>query len=320
MLNAFFYSICNKLNIISIALIYILNIRLKNKEPLNIFKKKIKNNQVKPLICIPKIIWIYWHDENYPLIVQYAIKKIIQLNPDFRVNMLTDKNLGDFISIDINSYHFPKIQHRSDFIRLYLLKEYGGFWLDASILTFSGVDVFLEEMQKNNSDLFAFYNEDSTVDINFPIIENWFLIATKGNQFISDWFVEFEYALKLGVKRYLATVDNKFFQNIEKKNQAYLFNYICAQKALHQYKGNYTFWSCDDTAFYYHITGAWRYFFFKKKIFHYTNIVKTVMIFRKPKTNPLIIKLVAGDRQHVNFLLEKNKYKKDTLIDEFLNK
>jgi len=275
-LNNFFYSFINKIRVLSLIIIRFLNIRFSAKEPNENPYKIIKNGD--SLCLIPKKIWLFWHDDNFPVIVSECVDKI--------------------------------------------LNSYGGVWIDASIMCFKGVDLFLEELDLYKSDFFAFFNERRTKDISFPVLENWFLIANRGNKFISNWLEEYRKALEMGVIGYLHDVEKnnpEFFHKISKEERPYLFSYICAQRVLRDYSGSYVFWSCNDTAFYYHMTGSWRYLFFGIKTFHYTNIVKTLTLFRKPKKTPILIKLVAGDRHHINILLEKSQYKKDTLMDVFLN-
>jgi hypothetical protein len=318
-LNNFFYSFINKIRVLSLIIIRFLNIRFSAKEPNENPYKIIKNGD--SLCLIPKKIWLFWHDDNFPVIVSECVDKILKLNKDFEVILLNDSTVCSYV-LDIDKYNFPEVQHRSDYIRLYVLNSYGGVWIDASIMCFKGVDLFLEELDLYKSDFFAFFNERRTKDISFPVLENWFLIANRGNKFISNWLEEYRKALEMGVIGYLHDVEKnnpEFFHKISKEERPYLFSYICAQRVLRDYSGSYVFWSCNDTAFYYHMTGSWRYLFFGIKTFHYTNIVKTLTLFRKPKKTPILIKLVAGDRHHINILLEKSQYKKDTLMDVFLN-
>jgi mannosyltransferase OCH1-like enzyme len=273
----------NKFRIISLIFLRALNINLKNKEPIVFPKKIIKNGSTS--VVIQKNIWFYW-EGGKPTIVDVCIKKIYKLNPNFSIKILTGSNIQEYVE-DILEYNmvFPKIQHKSDFIRLSVLYKYGGVWVDASILMYQNLDIFIAEMVDNSTDFFAFYNDIRTKDFGYPIIENWFLIANKKNKFIEQWLIEYKYALKIGSFNYVKEVENKspeLFHNI-KEDQEYLFNYICAQVALRSYQGAYTFWSCNDTAFYYHLTGSWRYMIFGIKTFHYTNIIKTLTIFKKPR-------------------------------------
>lgn len=317
-MNKISYSLINKFRILSLIILGIFNVRLLAKEPNEHPSKIIKSGE--DFGIIPKKIWLFWHDDNLPTIVKECVDKILKLNGDFEIVLLNDYTVRGYV-LDIDKYDFPEIQHKADYIRLYLLSNYGGIWMDASIMCFKQIDVFLKELNLYKADFFAFFNEKRTKDINFPIIENWFLISNKGNIFISHWMEEYKKSLEMGVSNYLVDMKKsniECFHNISIGESYYLFNYICAQKVLREYKGDYVFWSCDDTAFYYHMTGSWRYLLFGVKTFHYTNLIKTLTLFKKPKKNPILIKLVAGDRHHINILLEKRRFKRNSLLDEFV--
>ena len=92
---------------------------------------------------IPGIIWVLWWQgvENAPEIIKVCVQSIKNAtrgqNIDIRV--LDQNNVGNYIDID------PVIQKRmesgeickavfADYIRCKLLSEYGGIWLDSTIL------------------------------------------------------------------------------------------------------------------------------------------------------------------------------------------
>lgn len=310
------YFFVNKIRIISIYFLWLLNIKFKCE---NIIEnpKKIYNSDGSNFY-IPNKIWIYWDSRDMPSIVKLCIEKIKRNNPNYDVVLLNNLNCHNFV-LGLDNYCFPTIQHKSDYIRLYLLKEYGGVWMDASILNFKSIDFLVKETLHHKAGFFAFFNEMRTKNCKFPIIENWFLISIKNHPFVVDWFNEYIYALSISPEKYIGEInDVDYFHKICKEESIYLFNYLCAQTVLRKYNGDYLFWSCDDTAFFYHLTGSWRYMFFKVKTFHYTNIIKTLTLYKKPEKLPLMIKLVEGDRYHLNQVLEKKRYREDSLFDIFL--
>lgn len=311
--------VANILNIISISLIRLFKFKFLAREPIEIPKMLYRLGFTQNEI--PKKIWVFWDDiENMPLLVKKCIEKIKYFNNDFDVIILSNANIASYIPT-IEYFNFPRIQHKSDYIRLYLLKKYGGIWVDASIMFYEPLDYFFKIMDEKKSNFFAFYNEHRTQNFNYPIIENWFLIASKEHKFISAWLEEYEFALKIGARNYVNLIAKKhpeFFHRIDNSEREYMFNYICAQKTLRKYSSDYIFLSCDETAFYYHYTGSWRFILLGLKFFHYTNLIKTLTIFRKPKKNPILIKLVAGDRYQINSIILDKNYHDNTLLSEFL--
>ncbi len=88
---------------------------------------------------IPRVIWIFWwqgSDSINPFI-SACIQKMQKIK-QFTVNIVTKDNINEFINIDdiLPLYLNKKIfvQTLSDIVRMRLLRKYGGFWCDASIV------------------------------------------------------------------------------------------------------------------------------------------------------------------------------------------
>ncbi len=154
-----------------------------------------------------KIIWIYW-DSLYsiPNIIKTNVECITKLYKDWKVIFLNKYNIHYYIPRNIirlaNGYI---VQHKTDLYRLYLLKHYGGLWLDAGILV-KDVD-FINSLYHQcictNKiglyDITKFYNNNT----GFPIIENWFVMSPRPNHYIINmWYEQFIKALKIGFKQY----------------------------------------------------------------------------------------------------------------------
>lgn len=311
------YFFINKFRIISLFILWLLPFKFKGVEPI-LNPKLIKNLGDESKKIIPKKIWMYWEGSSSE-VLNLSINQIIKLNNNFDFFLLDEKNVNLYVD-GIEKFKFPTVQHKSDYIRLYLLNKHGGVWCDASIIFFGKIDSFINMLEEKIG-FFAFFNEYRSNNKNKPIIENWFLIASKGHPFIKKWLEEYIYALQIGNVDYIKKISNnaELFQRIGKDEREYLFNYVCAQRVLQDFENDYLFLSCDETAFHFNLVGGWRYKFFKKKSFHYTNIIRSLCLYKRPENLPMLIKLVAGDRDHLNFYLEKKIFKKDTLIDYLYN-
>lgn len=150
---------------------------------------------------IPSNIWIYWEQGEKPKLVENCINRIILFNPNYNVHVLDRINLHEYIkdkNLLCNLDGFS-VQFKSDIIRLYLLKEYGGVWLDASVILNDSLDSMLP---KNNTyDVIGFYftkyyKSNSLNKV--PIIENWFLASGKNSPFISEWLDWLLLAIEVG--------------------------------------------------------------------------------------------------------------------------
>lgn len=85
-------------------------------------------------------IWICWWtgEETAPPLVRQCIKSIRKNAGNHSVHMITQNNYGDYITIP--EFILKKMQngqmglaHFADYLRVSLLEEYGGLWLDATM-------------------------------------------------------------------------------------------------------------------------------------------------------------------------------------------
>jgi len=146
---------------------------------------------------IPKIIWLYWNDENYSKIVKYCINLIKKLNPNYKINILNRKNFKVFIKspkvIKLLNSNIAN-NHKSDIVRLYLLNIYGGIYIDITSLVFKNFDWIYDK--KINLILSKI---DKYSDSNNTTIDSWFIACKKGNKFIKKSYELFLELLDLNL-------------------------------------------------------------------------------------------------------------------------
>lgn len=125
------------------------------------YAKKIQYHSVEYKAPIKKV-WVCWFQglENAPLIVQRAIASIYEKFDEWEIQLLTKDNLREFTTIPeyvLNKWEKGLITHAhfSDILRVNLLYEYGGIWIDATTYF---TDVFPEYLI--DSDLFYFNHLD----------------------------------------------------------------------------------------------------------------------------------------------------------------
>ena len=219
---------------------------------------------------LPKIIWTHWDNmDTAPLL----IKNILELRKSklegWTINVLNDSNIDKYI--DKNKY--PKNydmlmpSQKSDWIRLYLLKNYGGLWLDAGIVI-NNSDEFNKLYTTSlmyRSELTGFYLNGSIVN-NDPttFFESWFIMAPKNSKIINLWFHEFEHAINIGFLQYKNDIIKKGV-NVEKvyvfgENDTYLTIHATLQKLLQLKEISHPrmiLYKAEDTMFKLHIDCDW---------------------------------------------------------------
>lgn len=132
-------------------------------------------------MSIPKKIWILWFqgESDAPELVRECIKSWRAMNLAWEVVVLDSGNVNQYVDIDFTK---KKLSHlslafRSDLIRLQLLKEYGGIWVDATVYCAAPLDEWVGSIVKSGFFAFSSPGEDR-------VLSNWFLLAEKENVLI----------------------------------------------------------------------------------------------------------------------------------------
>ena len=128
--------------------------------------KQYEDNQLSNItsnlniITDSKIVWQYWGTglDTAPDIVQACVRSVKRQIPnDYKYVFLDDTNIHEYVSIPLwLSQKKDQIgyTHFSDILRLFLLENYGGVWIDATILLTSGIPQDILQ-----SPLFVYYRD-----------------------------------------------------------------------------------------------------------------------------------------------------------------
>ena len=88
----------------------------------------------------PNKVWFYWNDgvENAPEIVKICLKSIRKHIKNMEIIQLDSRNISNYIKLPkyiIDKYKAGIIceAHFSDIVRVNLLNEYGGLWMDSTV-------------------------------------------------------------------------------------------------------------------------------------------------------------------------------------------
>lgn len=134
-----------------------------------------------------KYVWTCWlqGEDNAPEIVKKCFQSIRKNLPNgVELVIITYDNLSKYISLpdfitEKYQKHIITNTHLSDIIRVYLLKEYGGFWIDATCLLTSPLP---EKIY--NSDFFIYRSFGKFAK---TFINSCFIYSKSSNELISKW-------------------------------------------------------------------------------------------------------------------------------------
>lgn len=129
-----------------------------------------------------KIIWICWLQgrEQAPYLVKKCIDSWEEKNPNWSIRLLDDKNVSRYIELPDLCGKKITCTSFSNILRVYLLKEYGGVWVDATLYCNKPLDDWLDPYMEHG--FFAF-NKPAP---NCPLT-TWFLACEENNHMVAHW-------------------------------------------------------------------------------------------------------------------------------------
>ena len=193
--------------IIIIFIIVLIYVITKLKISLNkckVIKKESFNNHY----ILPKIIYGFWDDyDNNEIIKSHVRSWKRKISSEWKIIILTKANAYKYINNEfILKYGSGKLDPTrfSDFLRIELLKNTGGCWMDPSIFLTNGkfLDNIYDEMINKKYDGCFYEYKENTLLKSQPHIDNWFMMAPKNSKIITDLYYEFDKAYNMGFLNY----------------------------------------------------------------------------------------------------------------------
>lgn len=263
---------------------------------------------------IPKVIWLYWDEEKISSItVQLCVNLIKNLHLDYKVHFINKANLFDYLP------DFPKELLKkpsnfvSDMVRLMLLEQHGGIYLDATVLLSKRLDWALGLQQTDHSEVVIYYADENTREEKFPMIETWFIAALPKSAFIKAWREEYQNCI-------LSANSDTYYENNDvlpladfPLDATYYASYMAGQIVMRknqQYR--LSLLRAEDDAFSYGLG-------FKKK-WDEVAMADVLLFNKKVNLLPNLIKLIRFDRRRLDYYIERKFYKKHSWLGELLYK
>ena len=140
---------------------------------------------------IERNIWIYWEQgwENPPVLVQQCLVSWQKYNSKWTIHMLDSTSIPKYLPC-LKLSHIPTVQARSDVLRVELLKEYGGVWVDATLFCTRPLDEWLGPYLDREVTMFTYRYKYSFLQSRISPISSWFLAAKKHTYLIEAFAKE----------------------------------------------------------------------------------------------------------------------------------
>lgn len=201
---------------------------------------------------LPKIVWTHWDSDDLPEVCRLCIARTRRVLHDWDVRFITTP---EFLKLYSPPAEFGSLakQAQSDFIRLWLLKEYGGTWMDISIVLNKSLNDLYDESVATQAECTGFYLDGYTTNPSYPVFESWFIMAPIGSRVIASWYEEFYKAVTMGFAKYKKAAQaegvdmQRIFQN---ENDTYLTIHLCYQVVIQKrMQANILYKKAEDTMY-----------------------------------------------------------------------
>ncbi len=262
---------------------------------------------------IPKIIWIYWN--NHPIdspTVEICLAEIKRLHPDYAVLVLNQETLSEYLpNFPLEILKSPALS--SDLIRLKLLAEHGGYYLDASTLLAENLEWVSALQQQDGSEAVLYYTDENTISKQHPMLESSFIGAIKGSRFIKEWLAEFEKCLS----EHSSIEYMKKFGNFDiaefPLDLDYYPVYLTAQVLMRRNQNfRLSIVRAEDDFFLYSL-GV-------KKKWGEVEMAEILLLNKTPDPKPKTVKLIRYARRRLDFYIRRGMYKEGSWMGDLILK
>jgi hypothetical protein len=251
--------------------------------------------------AIPRRIWSYWNAQKADTVVDQCIANWHTQCPDYEIHVLNEANLSRHVPPAHLPEGFARLHptKQSDWLRLYLVRHHGGYWLDATTLLTRPLDWMDAARRAQGAQFTGFFLEGFTHDARYPVVESWAFGAPAQSPFVAAWQEEFHRALvEQGTAAYLQALQAEpgaaqLLQGIHDPH--YLLIHVAAQRVLR--RGNafrLALFKAEDTAFFHQRAVGWKWYLLYPRL---------CLARAQAPTAPLI-KLRGGERRHFAELLD----------------
>lgn len=132
---------------------------------------------------LPRIIWTFWLQgwDDAPQIVRRCHQSWRQLNPEWDIRALDSRTVAQHLDLAaVLGANRASPQAISDILRMNLLADHGGVWVDATVFCCQPLDSWLWSALA--AGFFAFTNPGPD-----RLIASWFLASQPGNPLTCAW-------------------------------------------------------------------------------------------------------------------------------------
>ena len=96
-------------------------------------------------------LFLFWVGKEYKLIL--ILRHLIYLHSKngkgYNVILITNENIINYVKIP-EYFHLLQHAHKADFVRVNVICDYGGIWLDSDTLVLDNLDILFDIIERKN--------------------------------------------------------------------------------------------------------------------------------------------------------------------------
>lgn len=249
-------------------------------------------------------IFTYWDKEKLPVLNEYCIYTWKKYNPEIPIIMLNDTNIHQYIKTFPVNYDKLMIQHKSDYIRTYVLYNYGGIWIDNTIIITGKIEDIFELNIKNKLQLYRSRTTHSCIKArsmskyrNFYFDNHLMCCLTPNNELIKVWLDNFTWCIQ-NLNAQYTNAPPLYFKDVYGK----------IKKGMDFRMRGYTYYLTHMNVLSILLTSSDIY----HKYYINLNRFSNLLIWEKEKfhyqDNQPYTKIEQHGRKHINEIIEKNAF------------
>lgn len=155
-------------------------------------------------------LYILWFQgfKQAPDVVKWCVYSWKYYNPTWNIIFLDNDNLHQYVDIKKLTYDKDiELCHLADMVRMILLRDHGGLWVDATVFCHKPLNEWLPSYTTEG--FFAF-------DKPYPhlMLSNWFLYAEKNHPLVAQWCEETLYYYQVYGKAHTYFIHHQLFENL----------------------------------------------------------------------------------------------------------
>jgi hypothetical protein len=165
-----------------------------------------------------KNVFLYWIGKEYKLITILRQFIYLHLNqPNYKIHLINDKNIKDYIEIIPDYFNKLCPAHQADFVRVHVVCDYGGIWLDSDTILLESLDSLFHYLETKE----GFFIKENNI-----MLFNGIFGSKKNTNLMVEWKKNILELLETNNEKFeLIALGNRMLDNMYKSNPALYDNF-----------------------------------------------------------------------------------------------